>query len=69
MIAIVKSPYYEGDVTQIWNHIAQRNPDAADRVILAIEGNIELLSRFPRIGTPCPHLARRDCVEHAGESI
>ena len=57
MIAIVKSPQYERDIAEIWHHIAQHNPVAADRVVMAIEGTIELLGHFPRIGTPCPHLA------------
>ena len=57
MIAIVKSPQYERDIEEIWNHIAQDNVDAADRVVMAIEDTIELLGQFPAIGTPCPHLA------------
>ena len=57
MIAIVKSPQFERDITDIWDHIAQHNPAAADRVVMAIEESIELLGEFPGIGTPCPHLA------------
>jgi toxin ParE1/3/4 len=57
MIPIVKSPQYERDMAEIWQYIAQHNPAAADRVVRAIETTIELLSEFPGIGTPCPHLA------------
>jgi len=57
MIPIVKSPQYERDMVEIWDHIAQHNPDAADRVVMAVESMIELLGEFPGIGTPCPHLA------------
>jgi toxin ParE1/3/4 len=57
MIPIVKSPQYEQDLGEIWLHIAQDNPAAADRVVAAIENTIELLSEFPGIGAPCPHLA------------
>ncbi len=57
MIAIIKSPQYEQDIAEIWEHIAQHNADAADRVVVAIERSIELLSDFPGLGTPCPHLA------------
>jgi toxin ParE1/3/4 len=57
MTTIIKSPQYERDVTTIWDQIAQHSPDAADRVVMAIENAIELLVHFPRIGTPCPHLA------------
>ena len=41
----------------IWDQIAQHNPRAAERVVMAIEDTIELLVDFPRLGTPCPHLA------------
>jgi len=57
MTPIVKSPHYERDMVEIWHHVAQHNPDAADRVVVAIENTIELLGQFPGIGTPCPHLA------------
>lgn len=57
MTPIVKSPRYDDDLVEIWKHIAEHNPNAADQVVIAIESTIELLSQFPRIGTPCPHLA------------
>jgi toxin ParE1/3/4 len=57
MVTIVKSPQYERDITEIWDHIALHNADAADRAVMAIEDTIELLGDFPGIGTPCPHLA------------
>ena len=57
MIPIVKSPQYDSDLTEIRDHIAQHNPVAADAVVMAIERTIDLLGEFPRIGTPCPHLA------------
>jgi toxin ParE1/3/4 len=57
MIAIIKSPQYERDITEIWDYIARQNPDAADGVVIAIENTITLLADFPGIGTPCPHLA------------
>jgi toxin ParE1/3/4 len=56
MIPIIKSPQYERDLEEIWQHIAQDNADAADRVVTAIERTIELLSEFPGIGAPCTHL-------------
>src|SRR5688572_9914539 len=57
MIPIVKSPQYEDDLAEVWRHIAQHDPRATDAVVVAIERTIELLGEFPRIGTPCPHLA------------
>ena len=68
MISIVKSPQYERDIAEIWHHIAQHNPGAADRVVMAIENTIELLSEFPRIGTQC-HIWLQDCVALSGASI
>jgi plasmid stabilization system protein ParE len=55
MRTIVKSPRYEADILAIWDQIAQHNPKAAERVVMAIEDTIELLAEFPRLGTPCPH--------------
>ena len=57
MIPIVKSPQYERDIAEILHYIAEHNPEAADRVVLAIETTIELLAHFPGIGSPCAHLA------------
>ena len=57
MISIFKSPQYDLDLAEIWNYIAQHNPNAADGALTAIEQTIELLGEFPRIGTLCPQLA------------
>jgi plasmid stabilization system protein ParE len=68
MIPIYRSPQYERDLAEIWNYIAQHNPDAADGAVLAIEQTIKLLGEFPRIGALCAHLSR-SCAVPAGESI
>jgi plasmid stabilization system protein ParE len=68
MIPIVKSPQYEQDLAEIWQHIAQSNPTAADRVVTAIENAIELLSEFPGIGAPA-HIWRQSCAARFGGSI
>ena len=57
MIRLVKSPQYERDIAESWDHVAVYSLEVADRVVMAIENSIELLAEFPRIGTPCPHLA------------
>jgi toxin ParE1/3/4 len=57
MKTIIKSPQYEQDITAIWVQIAQHNAEAAERVVMAIEDRIDMLASFPRLGTPCPHLA------------
>jgi toxin ParE1/3/4 len=38
------------DLLQIWNHIAERDIDAADRVLRDIEIAIERLAEFPGLG-------------------
>jgi toxin ParE1/3/4 len=43
-------PEAEIDLNQIWEYIAERNPDAADRVIVQIENTIEGLVPFPHQG-------------------
>ena len=63
MIPIVKSPQYERDLMEIWLHIAQHNPTAADRSWRRSTNTIELLSEFPGIGAPCPHLAARSAQD------
>lgn len=57
MIAIIRSPQYERDLTEIWDQIGRQDANAVERVLAAIEDTVELLALFPRIGTPCPHLA------------
>jgi plasmid stabilization system protein ParE len=65
MIPIVKSPQYERDLTEVWDHIAQHNPVAADAVVVAIERTIEPLGEFPGIGAPAP-IWPRSCAVPAG---
>jgi plasmid stabilization system protein ParE len=38
------------DLLQIWNHIAERDVDAADRVLADLEAAMENLAGFPNIG-------------------
>jgi toxin ParE1/3/4 len=57
MIRIFKSPQYQTDVGEIWNHISQSSPKGAEKVIEGVEDVIGLLADFPSIGTLCPHLA------------
>ena len=57
MTRIFKSPQYESDIEKIWSHIVLSSPTGADRVVEAIEETISTLADFPKIGTPCPHLA------------
>jgi len=37
----------EDDVTEIWQYIAQDNPDAATAFVLRLEEQIGTLERFP----------------------
>jgi plasmid stabilization system protein ParE len=40
------------DLREIWNHIAERDLDAADKVLSDIEAGIEKLAEFPNLGHP-----------------
>jgi plasmid stabilization system protein ParE len=44
------TPRARRDVVEIWEYIARENPDAADRVIAAIEEAARLLAELPGIG-------------------
>jgi toxin ParE1/3/4 len=41
----------EEELREIWRHIAADNPAAADRLLLRIDGKLQLLRDFPGIGT------------------
>ena len=69
MTQIIRSPQYQRDMLEVWDHIAQHNADAADRVVVAVETTIELLSEFPSIGTPCPASGSRTAPDIVGASI
>ena len=57
MTLILKSPQYDEDIEQIWSYIYLASPNGADVVVEGIEETIALLADFPKMGTPCPHLA------------
>lgn len=59
MARIIRSPVAEEDLLEIWSHIANDKPSAADRFLDKLEQRIELLSRHPRIGEARPDLAAR----------
>ncbi len=46
------------DLIDLWLHIRQQNPAAADRFFARIEVRIEILRHFPRAGARRPELAR-----------
>lgn len=51
MPRVLKRPQAEVDLDDLWWSIAQDNPDAADRVLDAIDDRCTLLAQFPRLGT------------------
>lgn len=40
------------DLAQIWDYIAEDDPDAADRVLLRIEDRARIHADFPQSGSP-----------------
>jgi toxin ParE1/3/4 len=51
MPQVLKRPQAEADLNDIWWHIAQDNPDAADRLLDSIDERCTTLAQFPYIGT------------------
>ncbi|MDR2856776.1 MAG: type II toxin-antitoxin system RelE/ParE family toxin [Novosphingobium sp.] len=47
---IIRTARADEDLIEIWTHIAADNPDAADRVLDAIEARWLQLARYPRSG-------------------
>lgn len=51
MPQVRKRPQAEADLDDLWWHIAQDNPDAADRLLDSIDERCATLAQFPYIGT------------------
>lgn len=51
MTEIFVSRRAEADLRQIWRYIAAENRRAADRLLLRIDEKLQVLRRFPEIGT------------------
>ncbi len=45
------------DLIEIWTHVAQQDPGAADRLLDRIAARLEILKDFPNAGTALPALA------------
>jgi toxin ParE1/3/4 len=54
---VTKTRLAEQDLDDIWFHIALDNPDAADRVLDAINERCALLAEHKRMGRARPELA------------
>ena len=50
MLPIIRSERADEDLIEIWTHIAKDNPQAADRVLDAIEARLWQLARHPYSG-------------------
>lgn len=48
--AVLRTPAAEADLVRLWLHIADHNPEAADRYIRQIEKTCEELADFPARG-------------------
>jgi len=56
MPKIVRRPLALQDFDDIWDDIAQDNPQAADHFIDTVEEKCRLLAAFPKLGTACDRL-------------
>ena len=50
MPRVLKRPQAEADLDELWWHIAQDNPDNADRFLDKIEERCRTVARFPSMG-------------------
>jgi len=56
MPRIIRRPLALHDLDEIWDYIAQDNPDPAGQFIDKIEEKCLLLADYPKIGTSCDTL-------------
>lgn len=47
---IQPSRFVQDDLDEIWNYIAERNPEAAARVVMEIAAKLQMIGRSPLIG-------------------
>jgi toxin ParE1/3/4 len=66
---IVRSNRSEADAYEIWLHVAQHDPVAADRLIRSIYEQLEFLSNSPLVGTDRSDLVPRMRCFHLGNVI
>jgi toxin ParE1/3/4 len=57
MARYTKRPKAEADLLEIWLHVAQDSPRAADRLLDRIETQCRLLADNPRLGRARPDVA------------
>lgn len=53
---VVRTRTAKLDVLQIWNHIAEDNIEAADRLVEKFNDKLQLLADFPGMGPARPEL-------------
>ena len=56
MLPVVLSTAAELDLADIWDHIAQDNRPAANRILDLIQARLQSIARFPKIGAAYPKL-------------
>jgi toxin ParE1/3/4 len=57
MLPVVLSTAAELDLADIWDHIAQDNRPAANRILDLIQARLQSIARFPKIGAAYPEVA------------
>ncbi len=66
---VLRSADAENDLIRLWLHIAEHNPNAADRYIRRIQQACEGISQFPDKGTPRPDLGINCCKLVIGDYL
>ena len=58
MNRIIRTKPFRQDAEELWDFIAQRSPEAADRVLDKIDAQVELLATQPRMGRERPEVRK-----------
>lgn len=53
---VVRRPRFLDDLTESYSYISDQSPSAADRLLDAVEGIVDLLIEFPQLGRSHPEL-------------
>lgn len=54
---VIRTPRAELDLLEIWLHIAEDSPSAADRLLESIDQTCHTLAQYPLMGRSRPELA------------
>ncbi|GIT93338.1 hypothetical protein JANAI62_37550 [Jannaschia pagri] len=60
MTTLHRLPIFDADLVEIWLHVAEHDPIAADRLIDRLVARLDILEQHPKAGQARPEIAS-DC--------